>query len=311
MRNKKSNQWWSKVLFGSVLIIVLLSVMSSVMSLGDRLGNLNEVVKYIFYGLIALVICGGIIYPMVRVFFAPVFSLDRLHREDGSARKKWCRLLVKNLLENVELTPEEKEQVKGFLKCNDETDDMLIEFFDRKISPQVNRVIYDTAKKVFVVTAVSQNSLYDMLGMASANYTLLKRIVEICGFRPSTPQVIGLYLKVASITLLAGGIEEMDIEDMIPLATESALSKTLGIIAASATQGALNALMTLRIAVIAKNYLLNADVRQTRKELRRKSYAEAAKVLKSILKRSVEEKVTNPVKNMLKPGKKKGTTVTE
>ena len=61
MRNKKSNQWWSKVLFGSLLIIVLLSVISSVMSLGDRLGNLNEVVKYIFYGLIALVICGGII----------------------------------------------------------------------------------------------------------------------------------------------------------------------------------------------------------------------------------------------------------
>ncbi len=297
MQNKR-NTVWSKILFASLLLIILLSVISSVMSLGDRLGNLNEVVKYVFYGLIALVIGGGIVYPMVRVFFAPVFSLDRLHKEDGSARKKWCRLLVNNLLKNVELTEEEREQVKGFLRCNDETDDRLIEFFDRKINPELNKVIYDTAKKVFVVTAVSQSSLYDMLGMASANYTLLKRITEICGFRPSTPQVLGLYLKVASITLLAGGIEEMDIEDMIPLATESALSKTLGIIAASATQGALNALMTLRIAVIAKNYLLNADVKQTRKELRRKSYAEAAKVLKSILKRSVEEKVTSPVKKV-------------
>ncbi len=279
---------WNRIMFVSLLLIITMSVISSAVSLGDRLGEFGDVFKYIFYGLIALVIGGGIVYPMVRVFFAPVFSLDRLHREDGSARKKWCRLLVRNLLKNTELTEEEKEQVKGFLKMNDETDDKLIEFFDRKIGPEVNRVIYDTAKKVFVVTAVSQNSVYDMLGMASANYTLLKRIIEICGFRPSTPQVIGLYIKVASITLLAGGLEEMDLEDMIPLATESALSKTLGIIAASATQGALNALMTLRIAVIAKNYLLNADVRQTRKELRRKSYSEAAGVLKIILKRNVE-----------------------
>ncbi len=301
---KKRNSIWSKILFGSILLIILMSVISSVMSLGDRLGEFSDVFTYIFYGLIAVVIIGGIIYPMVKVFFAPVFSLNRLHKEDGSARKRWCRRLVNNLVKNCDLTPEETEQVKGFLKCNDETDDKLIEFFDRKISPELNRVIYDTAKKVFVVTAVSQNSVYDMLGMATANYSLLKRITEICGFRPSTPQVLGLYARVASITLLAGGLEEMDLEDLIPLATESALSKTLGIIAASATQGALNALMTLRIAVIAKNYLLNADVSQTRKELRRKSYAEAGGVLKSILKRNMEEKVSAPVKKIF-GGKKK------
>ena len=303
MQNKKTGIW-NKILFVSLLLIILMSVISSCLSLGERLGEFGDVFKYVFYGLIAVVLGGGIVYPMVRVFFAPVFSLERLHREDGSARKKWCRILVRNLLKNADLTQEEREQVKGFLKCADETDDKLIEFFDRKISPEVNRVIYDTAKKVFVVTAVSQNSVYDMLGMAAANFTLVRRITEICGFRPSTPQVIGLYIKVASITLVAGGLEEMDLEDMIPMATESALSKTLGIIAASATQGALNALMTLRIAVITRNYLLNADLKQTRKELRRKSYSEAAGVLKSILKRNVEEKVTSPVKKVF-GGKRK------
>ncbi len=67
--------------------------------------------------------------------------------------------------------------------------------------------------------------------------------------------------------------------------------------AASATQGAINALTTLRMASIAKNYLLNADVSQTRKELRKKSYAEAFAILKSILKQGMEEKVKDPVKN--------------
>lgn len=51
------------------------------------------------------------------------------------------------------------------------------------------------------------------------------------------------------------------------------------------------------MAAITKNYLLNADVSQTRKELRKKSYAEALEILKNILKQGMEEKVRNPVKN--------------
>ena len=136
-----------------------------------------------------------------------------------------------------------------------------------------------------------------MLGMASANFSLIKRITEICGFRPNNAQVLRLYIRVLSITLLAGNLEEMNIEELIPLATEGALGKALGIVAASATQGAINALTTLRMAAITKNYLLNADVSQTRKELRRKSYAEAFGILKNILKQSVDEKVKDPVKN--------------
>ena len=58
----------------------------------------------------------------------------------------------------------------------------------------MNKEIYDTAMKVFIVTAVSQNSVYDMLGMASANFSLIKRIVEICGFRPGNLQVFRLYI---------------------------------------------------------------------------------------------------------------------
>ena len=77
--------------------------------------------------------------------------------------------------------------------------------------------------------------------------------------------------------------------------------------AASATQGAVNALTTLRMASITKNYLLNADVSMTRKELRRKSYAEALGILKNIMKQGMNEKVKDPVKNLF--GRKKDETV--
>ena len=282
----------------SLAIIVLMGLISSALEIGEKLGRVHIALEILFYILIAVVLFGGIVYPIVGVFFAPIFSLEKLHNADGSARQKWCRRLVNNLLENVELTEEEQEQVKGYLKLEDATDDKLIEFFDRKISPMIDREIYDTAKKIFIITAVSQNSVYDMLGMASANFSLIKRITEICGFRPSNTQVLDMYIRVLSMTLIAGNLEDMNLEELIPLATEGALGKTLGIVAASATQGAVNALTTLRMAAITKNYLLNADVSQTRRELRKKSYAEAFNILKSILKQGMEEKVKEPVKNL-------------
>ncbi len=304
MKTKKTGSW-TIVLFVSLIILVAMGIISNALEIGDRLGKVHISLEILFYLLIAVVVLGGIVYPLTAVFFAPIFSLKELHNADGSARQKWCKRLVNNLLENVELTEAEREEVKGFLKMEDATDDKLIEFFDRKISPELNREIYDTAKKIFIITAVSQNSVYDMLGMASANFSLIKRLTEICGFRPSNPQVFRLYVKVLSITLLAGSLEDMDIEELIPMATEGALGKALGIVAASATQGALNALTTLRIAAITKNYLLNADVSQTRKELRKKSYAEAFSILKTILKQGVDEKVATPVKNFF--GRFRGT----
>ncbi|MBQ8665766.1 MAG: DUF697 domain-containing protein [Lachnospiraceae bacterium] len=296
--NNRRRNMWNIVLFASLIIVAAMSIASNAIEIGEKLGSVHIAVEIAFYVLIAIVVLGGIVYPLVGVFFAPIFSLEKLHEADGKARQKWCRRLANNLLENVQLTEEEQEQVKGFLRLEDETDDKLIEFFDRKITPELNREMYDTAKKIFIITAISQNSVYDMLGMASANFNLIKRITEICGFRPNNAQVFRLYIRVLSITLIAGNLEEMNIEELIPMATEGALGKALGIVAASATQGAVNALTTLRMATIAKNYLLNADVSLTRKELRRKSYAEALSILKNIMKQGMNEKIKEPVRNM-------------
>ncbi len=294
---KRKTNVWTIVLFTSLLILVFMSLVSNALEIGERLGKTHWIVEAAFYVLIGVVVLGGIVYPLVGVFFAPIFSLEKLHHADGSARQKWCKRLVNNLIENVELTEEELAEVKGYLKMEDETDDKLIEFFDRKIRPELEHEIYDTAKKVFIITAVSQNSVYDMLGMASANFSLIKRITQICGFRPNNAQVFRLYLRVLAMTLLAGNLEEMNIEELIPMATEGALGKALGIVAASAAQGAVNALTTLRMASITKNYLLNADVSMTRKELRKKSYAESFEILKNILKQGVQEKVKDPVRS--------------
>ena len=228
---------------------------------------------------------------------APIFSLEKLHTADGTAKKKWCKKLTNNLLKNVDLTPEEKEQVLGFQKIDNNTDDQLIEFFDRKIRPQINAEMMSSAKQVMIITAVSQNSVYDMLGMAAANFSMVKRIVEICGFRPTTPQVLRLYLRILSYTFLSGVIEDVNVEEYVPMIMEGSLGKLSQLAIASVTEGLVNALTTLRIASITKNYLLNADVNQTRKDLRKKSYKEASLALKDLAGQFVEDKFKNPIKN--------------
>ena len=122
MKNNRINVW-SIVLFTSLILLVLMGLISNAITIGDRLGSVHIVLEIIFYVLIAVVVLGGIVYPMVGVFFAPIFSLEKLHNADGTARRKWCKRMVDNLIENVDLTPEEQEQVKGFLKCEDETED--------------------------------------------------------------------------------------------------------------------------------------------------------------------------------------------
>lgn len=295
---ERKTSLWTKILIISISILILMSVFSNALVIGERFREKSVYLEYAYYGLLVFIIVFGIVYPIFGVLFAPIFSLDKLHYADGSARKKWCRKLTQNLLHNVELTEEERRQVLEFQKVDNNTDDLLIEFFDRKIRPQINAEMMNTAKQVMIITAVSQNSTYDMLEMASANFCLVKRIVEICGFRPTTPQVMRLYLKILSYTLLSGAIEDMNVQEYVPIVMEGSLGKLSKLAIASVTQGLLNALTTLRIASITKNYLLNANVNQTRKELRFKSYKEASLALKDLAAQFVEDKVTNPIKSM-------------
>lgn len=295
---ERKTSLWTKILIISISILILMSIFSNALVIGERFREKSIYLEYAYYGLILFIIIFGVVYPIFGVFAAPIFSLEKLHTADGTARKKWCKKLTNNLLKNVDLTPEEKEQVLSFQKIDNNTDDQLIEFFDRKIRPQINAEMMNTAKQVMIITAVSQNSVYDMLGMAAANFSLVKRIVEICGFRPTTPQVLRLYLKILSFTFISGAIEDMNVEEYVPMIMEGSLGKLSQLAIASVAQGLVNALTTLRIASITKNYLLNADVNQTRKDLRKKSYKEASLALKDLAGQFVEDKVKNPIKNV-------------
>lgn len=67
-----------------------------------------------------------------------------------------------------------------------------------------------------------------------------------------------------SYSFMTGALEDMDVEELFAFASETSVGKIGGVLLSSVTQGAVNALMTLRIAMITKNYLINSDVGQTK-----------------------------------------------
>ena len=293
MKNKKTKVWII-ILLVSLAILVLLGLISSALEIGERLRNIHFSLEIAFYVLIAVVVIVGVVYPIVGVLRNPIFSLDQLHDVDGNVRLKWCKKLVNNLIENTELSEEEQIQVKGFLKDGNEADDRLIEFFDRKIAPEIKSEIFKTARRVFLVTAASQNAVIDMLGVLSLNFMLIRKITELCGFRPNNLQIVRLYIRVLSMTVLAGVLESINIEGIVTKVAEGFISAPfaplIGVAVSSIMQGTTNALLTVRLGVMTKNFLLNADVSKTRNEIRKEALKEALSIFPSILKTDEEEK---------------------
>ena len=157
----------------------------------------------------------------------------------------------------------------------------------------INARIKEWGKTVFMVTAISQNGVFDSAAVLVMNYKLIEDIVLASGFRPTRPQMFRLYVRILTTSLISyctsqvftdiDGVAPFDIandaidttdvdvtdvnpEDMVgtspELDGEDSLSGLLarfkipGVVAESALQGAVNALLTLRIGFVTKKFLM-------------------------------------------------------
>ena len=264
----------------SLFLLLFLFLLSGLISLWQQLNSVSPILAWL-YGLIVLACLGaGIIWPIVSVWRRPIFSMYMLRYRDGRARFYWCRKLTDNLKKNTELTNEETAQLEDFLNQGNQADDLLIDFFTKKFSPVIDSEIKSAAKTAFVTTAISQTAFYDMFSMLSVNLHLIRTIVESCGYRPSGAALLGLYVRILKATFLAGGLEEMDLEELLPLVTGNAAMKLPGLVFASAAQGTVNAFMTIRVGILTKKYLFSADGPIEMPQARKDSYKEAIDFLK-------------------------------
>jgi len=282
---KKRNTFWIMILIGVGLVIMLILV-SSVISVGERLRGISEYLEYAFYVLAALLVYFLIINPIRIILFAPSFSLTAVNNSKNRKNKRMSRKITRNLIKSEELKPEDKKLLALGLKDKDLLEENLNTYFNKILKGEINRIIMKTATTVMVSTAISQNGRLDLITVLVCNLKMIKEIVLKCGFRPSYAKIGKLSVNVLGTALIAEGLEGLDFNDVFPASTTNFLSEIPLIkpLASSIIQGISNALLTLRVGAITRKYLFSEYAAQTKTEIRRDSIKESMRALPLVLK---------------------------
>ena len=278
----KGKRLWILIGIGSFLVVSLL-VVSNIIEVGERLRGVHAYVEYGFYGLSVLLVYVLILNPLRIILFAPTFSVDALMDEDK--RAKIYRDAAKNMLKNTYLTEEDKTLLRDSMQDKEALKKNMKLVFSTTIKKEINELIIKNAKTVLVSTALSQNGNLDMLSTLTINIKMIREIVTMAGFRPSYPNLGKLSLNVLITSIVAEGIEDLEINELLPSKVGETMTDLpfLKTISSSVLGGISNALLTCRVGIVTRSYLFRDNQLLTRGEIRRMAYLEAVKMMPVII----------------------------
>lgn len=292
------------LIIGITLAILTMMLLGNVIVIAEKLGEICHTVyvEYAFYALILLLAVIFIIRPIIKVHNAPEFPVLAV---DDEAKTKELQQFGKRLAANCGYIsdPDKRRQHQAALRADLQTNAADLELLKKTLQKEldmrfdgnaeldvlgINKRIKEWGKTVFMVTAISQNGIFDSAAVMVMNYKLIEDLVLASGFRPTRPQMFRLYIRILTTSLISyctsqvftdmNGVAPFDIAsdasavtDVNPediagtspeLDGEDSISGLLarfkipGVVVESALQGAVNALLTLRIGYVTKAYLM-------------------------------------------------------
>ena len=289
--------------FIGVLVILLLG---NVITVGEKLGEICHTVyaEYAFYALVSILVLAFVIIPIIKVHAAPEFPALGMGDETSDLKKlnSFGRKLVSNCgyIEDAEQRAKHQEVLRAELKTCAEDMEGLKAIIDREVALRfdgskemgvqgVNAKMKEWAKSVFMITAVSQNNLVDTTVVLVMNYRQIEDLVLATGFRPTRAQMFRIYANILTTTLISYCTSEVlsDLAGETTLTGAMANLKIPGVITESAIQGAVNALLTLRIGYVTKTFLMEGPDalagRTRRREVSIKAFKDAFVAIPGVL----------------------------
>ena len=288
--------------FIGVLVILL---MGNVITVAEKLGEICHTVyaEYAFYALIFILVLIFVIVPIIKVHAAPEFPAMGIGDETSDIKR--LRTFAKRLasscgyIENEEVRAGHQQALKAELEACGNDFEALKAVIDREVSLRfngskemeisgVNARMKEWAKSVFMITAVSQNNLVDTTVVLVMNYRQIEDLVLATGFRPSRAQMFRIYANILTTTLVSYCTSEVlsDLAGETTLAGALSNLKIPGVITESAVQGAVNALLTLRIGYVTRTFLMegpDALAGRKRREVSIKAFKEAFVAIPGVL----------------------------
>lgn len=286
MKKKKdtTKTFWYAIAIGFILLFVLI-LLSSILDVGDRLNAVHPYVEYGFYGLSFILVYLLILRPVHIILFSPAFSVETTLDDAKVINHGVHKKVAKRLLEDPNLSEDNQTRLNDALKSNPEDLKLALNHvFTHHVKKEMNAVIKKHAKTVMLSTAISQNGRLDFFTVIVVNLKMIKELVVMCGFRPSFKNLSKLTVNVFSTALIAEGLENMDITELMPTSTVNTLGEVPFIkpVLSSVTQGISNALLTLRIGIVTRKFLFSDAKEITKEEIRRTALIEAAGMIPAV-----------------------------
>lgn len=262
---RKENRKIIKIIAITAIILMSIILLACIIDIYKFFYDLNEYVGYASIAIIVLLLIIFVLRPIIVALSTPCFTLDIANEKSKSSLNRLnfnkLKKVANNLIESDNISPESKDRLKRTINNRDELNLTLREIYDKEIRNKIKEIVNSSAVKVLVSTAISQNSKFDSATVILVNIRMIMRIVCACGYHPTYPQLYKLIIKVFRNALIAYAIQSIGIDELIfngiNRLVNGALSSIpiLKDVTKSLTQGAANALLTLRIGAITRKYL--------------------------------------------------------
>lgn len=247
----------------SVVLGILL--LGNILLIGDKIGMAtHSYVEYAFYIVIGLLLFYYLVLPLAGLLLMPEFP--KLQTEDGwdvRQMKKFALSLAKNCFYISDPSDRNirKKEIEGAVASAGDDAEALKKVIAEEVGARVkniNSLVSKSGRKVFVLTAASQNSTLDTLSVIVLNIRLIYQIICATGYRPNIFQLsrimIGVlgsaftaYISQSLTNSLEGGLKNLFANTGVPV-----LGPLLGMF----LNGSFNAALTLYVGYTTRNYVL-------------------------------------------------------
>ena len=219
---KKRQYFWFTLAIGFILLFLLM-LLSSVLDVGDRLRIIHPYVSYGFYGLVFILVFILLIRPLYVILIKQTFNIQTSLDEGSNLRL--LKQSARRILNYEFVSDEDKSKIKETLHDGKALIPVLSNIYQGPIKKEMAKRMRHHAKTVMVSTAISQNGRLDFITIMHVNLRMIKELVELSGFRPSYQQLAKLSVNVITTALVAEGLENLDISDVLPQSTMNSLSE--------------------------------------------------------------------------------------
>jgi hypothetical protein len=255
-----------------------------------------------------LVLCCFLII-ITCCFVYPIYSILRLPRiplppekEDSAEYDRYLGYIAKRLSKNPQLSGVD-------IDFTNNLDGIHSSF--TVLNAKADEIINNTAKSVCISTAISQYGRLDSLLVLIAQIRMVWQVACIYSTRPQWNELVSLYTNVVMTSLIAGGVEESNIESQIEVIVNTSLGHGLagipGISGVSAffvkslITGSINGFLTLRTGIIAKRYC-SALTQIDKKSVRRYAFSEASVMVGGLVLGTGKKIAATIAKRLVKSG---------